>query len=92
MTTYPIEVSPQPRQALHTLGKPTRRRIQHAIDALADQPHPPDAIPLTGTPGRHRLRAGTHQILYAIRENAVLILDIAHTNSPWGQPTEPATP
>ena len=92
MTTYRIEASPRACQALHTLGKPTRRRIQHAIDALADQPHPPDAIPLTGTPGRHRLRAGTHQILYAVRDNAVLILDIAHTNSPWLPPTEPAPP
>ena len=86
MTTHHIEVSQQARQALHSLGKPTRRRIQHAIDTLADQPHPPDAVALLGTPGRHRLRAGNHQVLYAVRDNAVLILDIAHTNSPWHQP------
>lgn len=92
MTTYHIEVSPPARQALLTLAKPTRRRIQHAIDTLADQPHPPDAITLTGAPGTLRLRAGTHQVLYAVRDNAVLILDIAHTNSPWHQPTKPATP
>lgn len=92
MTNYHIKVSQRAHQTLHTLGKPTRRRIQHAIDTLADQPHPPDAITLTGAPGTLRLRAGTHQILYAVRDNAVLILDIAHTNSPWHQPTEPATP
>lgn len=92
MTTYHIEVSPRACQALHALGKPTRRRIQHAIDTLADQPRPPGAIPLTGPPGRHRLRAGTHQVLYAVRDNAVLILDIAHTNSPWRRHSEPAAP
>lgn len=83
MTTYRIAASPTARQALRTLSKPTRRRIQHTIDALADEPNPPDAINLTAAPGRLRLRAGTHQILYAVHDQVVLILDIAHTDSPW---------
>jgi hypothetical protein len=32
-----------------------------------------------------RLRAATHELIYTIREDAILIVDLAHRSSPWQQ-------
>jgi mRNA-degrading endonuclease RelE of RelBE toxin-antitoxin system len=57
------------RQALLDLDKPARRRLQHAIDGLADLAQPTGAVPLAGQPGVLRLRVGGQQVVYAVRDH-----------------------
>ncbi len=78
-----IEVGPAARQALLTLARPTRRRLQYAIDGLAEQPRPQGAVRLPGAPGMVKLRVGTHEMIYTVRDDVILILDILHRDSPW---------
>lgn len=91
MSPYRIEVRPAARQALLNLGKPIRRRVQHAIDSLAEQPRPRGVTELSGAPGTLKLRAGTHELIYTARDNTILIIDIAHRSSPWHNPTPQLT-
>jgi mRNA interferase RelE/StbE len=90
VTTYRIDITRTARQTLHTLTRQTRRRLQHAIDDLAERPHPPGAVELKGAPNTLNLRTGSHQVLYTVlytlRTEVVLILDIADSNAPWRQP------
>lgn len=75
-----IEVRPPARDALLTLTRPTRRRLQHAIDELADQPRPHSAVEMASA---LRVRVDDHQVIYQANPNTVLILDVAHWSSPW---------
>jgi mRNA-degrading endonuclease RelE of RelBE toxin-antitoxin system len=65
-----IQVRPAARDALLHLDKPTRRRLQRAIDGLPGE-RPEAAVPLTGQPGVFRIRVGGHQVLYAETEHKV---------------------
>lgn len=72
-----IHLRPAARDALLSLDKPTRRGLQHAIDALAAGPPPAGAVGLSSPPGAMRVPVGDHQLIYEINENddkEVLIL------------------
>lgn len=75
-----IRVRPAVRDALVRLDKPTRRRIQHAIDGLATRSRPEDVAELRGQPGVLRLRVGDHQLVYTTSEQEGLILLIDYRN------------
>lgn len=94
MSPHRIEVRPTARHALLSLSKPTRRRLQHTVDTLAEQPRPQGATELSGAPSVLKLRVGAHNLLYTARDNTILILDIAHRSSPWHNETHttPDTP
>ena len=83
MSTHRIEVHPAVSQTLLNLTKPTRRRLQHAIDGLAEQPRPQGTTELSGAPGMLRLQTGTHEVIYTISEDVILIVDLALRSSPW---------
>jgi mRNA interferase RelE/StbE len=87
VSPHRIEVRPAARQALLGLSKPTRRRLQHTVDSLAEQPRPQGATELSGAPGVLKLRVGTHELIYTARDNVILIIDIAHRSSPWHNQT-----
>lgn len=73
------QVRPAARDALLQLDKPTRRRLQRAIDSLPTE----EAVPLTGQPGTFRLRVGGHQVLYTeTDQKEVLILLVAQASAP----------
>jgi mRNA interferase RelE/StbE len=83
VTQHRIEVRPAVRQALLALPKPTRRRLQHTIDSLAEQPHPQGVRQLAGPQHALKLNAGSHEVLYAVEADVITILDVAHRISPW---------
>jgi mRNA interferase RelE/StbE len=56
-----------------SLEKPLRRRILTAVDALADDPHPPGCKKLTGQDG-WRIRVGDYRIVYEIHDRVLLVL------------------
>lgn len=75
--TYRIEVSPAAVRQLRKLDPAARRRVQAAIELLAEQPRPSGAKKLVGGEGEWRVRTGDHRIVYEIHDDVLLVLVIA---------------
>jgi mRNA interferase RelE/StbE len=72
--TYRITLSPTAARQLRKLDAPVRRRIQAALELLAEQPRPPSATRLVGGAGEWRVRTGDYRIVYEIEDDHLLIL------------------
>jgi mRNA interferase RelE/StbE len=75
--TYRIEVAPAAVRQLRKLDLPARRRVQAAIELLADQPRPPGAMKLAGGEGEWRVRTGDYRVVYEIRDEVLVVLVVA---------------
>ena len=75
--TYRIDVAPAALRQLRKLDPPARRRMQAAIELLADEPRPPGAKKLTGGDGEWRVRTGDYRIVYEIHDDVLLVLVVA---------------
>lgn len=75
--TYRVTLAPSAVRQLRKLDPPARRRIQAAIELLADNPRPPAATQLVGGAGEWRVRTGDYRIIYDIHEDELLILVLA---------------
>ena len=51
-----------------------RQRIRAKLAALAGNPRPPGVVRLTGLEDAYRLRVGAYRIVYAIRDQELLVL------------------
>ncbi|WP_449407408.1 type II toxin-antitoxin system RelE family toxin [Microbacterium maritypicum] len=78
--TYSVVVAPAAIRQLRKMDAVARRRIQAAIDLLAENPRPPAATRLVNFEGEWRVRVGDYRIVYDIhdRELLVLVLSTAH--------------
>lgn len=72
--TYRVTLSPMAARQLRKLDAGLRRRIQAALELLAEQPRPPSAIRLVGGAGEWRVRTGDYRIVYEIEDDQLLIL------------------
>lgn len=72
--TYRVTLSPMAARQLRKLDAQVRRRIQAALDLLAEQPRPPSATRLVGGAGEWRVRTGDYRIVYEIEDDRLLIL------------------
>jgi mRNA interferase RelE/StbE len=75
--TNAVEITPD---AVRQLRKPTpdaRRRIQAAIELLAETPRPPGAKKLSGSSGDWRVRTGDYRIIHEIQDARLIVLVIA---------------
>jgi mRNA interferase RelE/StbE len=72
--TYRATLSPMAARQLRKLDAPARRRIQAALELLAEQPRPPSATRLVGGAGEWRVRTGDYRIVYEIEDDHLLIL------------------
>jgi len=75
--TYRVEVAPAALRQLRKLDPPARRRVQAAIELLADQPRPSGATKLVGGEGEWRVRTGDYRIVYEVHDNVLLVLVVA---------------
>jgi mRNA interferase RelE/StbE len=75
--TYRVEVAPAALRQLRTLDPPARRRVQAAIELLADQPRPSGATKLVGGEGEWRVRTGGYRIVYEVHDSVLLVLVVA---------------
>lgn len=73
---YRIELTRDALRALAKLDKPVRRRIQGALDKLADDPRPAGLIALRDAPGAFRIRVGDYRIIYTLHDDRLLIVII----------------
>ncbi|GGK76674.1 type II toxin-antitoxin system RelE family toxin [Ornithinimicrobium pekingense] len=75
--TYRVEVAPAAVRQLRKLNPDARRRVQAAVELLADQPRPNAAKKLVGGDGEWRVRTGDYRIIYEIRDDVLLVLVVA---------------
>ena len=75
--TYRVEVAPAAVRQLRKLDTSARRRIQAAIELLADQPRPSGAKKFVGGDGEWRARTGDYRIIYEIHDHVLRVLVIA---------------
>ncbi len=72
-------------QQLRTLDKPLRKALAKWLQTIKHQPRSPNAKKLEGLDHLYRVRDGDYRILYAIRDQNLLVLAIkqrAHTDAP----------
>lgn len=76
MTARPfgVELSPAAVRKLRKLDPAARRRIQAALELLAQDPRPPGAKKLVGGDGEWRVRTGDYRIVYEIHDGVLLVL------------------
>ena len=71
-----ISVSPPAEQQLRTFAKPLRTLLVKRLHALRSSPRPPGVTKLDGLDHLYRIREGDYRIVYAIREQILLVLSI----------------
>jgi mRNA interferase RelE/StbE len=78
--TYSVKIAPTAERQLRKFDPQVRRRVQAAIDLLAQDPRPPKAIQLIGGSGEWRVRTGNYRIIYDIQDDdlIVLVLRLGH--------------
>ena len=74
---YTVSLASQATRQLRKLDAAARRRVQAAIDLLADDPRPPKARQIVGGAGEWRVRTGDYRIVYEIRDNELIVLVVA---------------
>jgi len=84
---YSVSVSPTAARQLRKLDPDIRRRIQAAIELLAENPRPPAATRLVGGAGEWRVRTGDYSVIYEIHDGEllVLVLRMAHRREVYGR-------
>ena len=78
--TYSVLLTLRAERELRKCDPPVRRRIQAAIQLLADNPRPPAATAMVGGSGEWRVRTGDYRISYEISDEVlvVLVLRLGH--------------
>ncbi len=74
---YRVEVAAAAVRQLRKLDLVARRRVEAAIELLADQPRPSGARKLVGGDGQWRVRTGDYRIVYEIHDDVLLVLVVA---------------
>lgn len=75
--TYSIEVAPSVVRQLRKLEPAARRRVQAAVELLAQDPRPPGAKKLVGGDGEWRVRTGDYRIVYEVHDHVLRVLVVA---------------
>ena len=71
-----IFVAPSAEQQLHAFAKPLRKLLVKRLHALRTSPRPPGVTILEGLAHLYRIREGDYRIIYAIRENELIVLAV----------------
>jgi len=72
--SFLVRIAPAAERQLRKFDPPVRRRIQAAIDLLAQDPRPPKAIQLVGGAGEWRVGTGDYRIIYEIHDDELIVL------------------
>lgn len=75
--TYRVQVAPAAVRQLRKLDGSALRRVQAAIELLAEEPRPSGAKKLVGGDGEWRVRTGDYRIVYDINDGVLLVLVVA---------------
>lgn len=75
--SYELRISPAARRQLRKLDAAARRRIQAAVELLAENPRPPAATMLVNSGGAWRVRVGDYRVVYDIYDDRLVVLVLA---------------
>jgi mRNA interferase RelE/StbE len=75
--SYRIDIAPGAQRQLRKLDPQARRRIQAAIELLAEEPRPPAAKMLVNSDGAWRVRVGDYRVIYDIEDDRLVVLVLA---------------
>lgn len=75
--TYRIDFSAAAVRQLRKLDGRARRRVQAAVELLAQEPRPAGAKKLVGGNGEWRVRTGNYRIVYEIDDGVLVVLVLA---------------
>lgn len=77
---YTVRLSAKTGKVLDSLSSEMRRRIIRKLEALEDNPRPHGVEKLAGVDDLYRIRVGTYRIVYAIRDQelVVIVVHIGH--------------
>lgn len=80
MASFEIEWKPSAVRELRKLPKEIVARIVAAVEALAQDPHPPGARKLAGSWHTYRIREGSYRIIYDFNATNIVItiVRVAH--------------
>ena len=76
MGRYRIELKKSVQKDFESIPKKDLQRIISVIEALADDPHPPQSKKFSGRE-QYRLRQGNYRILYSIKDDLLIIFVVA---------------
>jgi len=76
MNEWRIIIDREAEKKLRYLDKPTRQRIIQAIQALAQNPHPPNSRQMVGYEHYYRLRLGDWRVVYRLEADRLFIFII----------------
>jgi mRNA interferase RelE/StbE len=72
--SYRIQIDRRAVKTMASLPLKARRQIAARIDALADDPFPPDAQQIKGQIDIWRIRSGDYRIAYTVERNVLRIV------------------
>jgi mRNA-degrading endonuclease RelE of RelBE toxin-antitoxin system len=71
-----------PRVAIQLARLPRRdaQRLREKLDRIAEEPHASHSgvLPMTGLPGRYRVRQGDWRAIYVIKDGHVIVGTVAN--------------
>ena len=78
--TYRVVLHRKAVAEIRELPTEIKVRVKGAIDALADDPRPPQASKLKGQASAYRLRFGDYRLVYEVHatEVVVYVIGVAH--------------
>jgi mRNA interferase RelE/StbE len=79
MSRYRIEVLPSAVREIKKLPPEGKRRVQAAIELLADDPRPPAAKKLVARP-EWRVRTGDFRVIYRIDDDVLTVVVVSAGN------------
>ena len=71
---YTVLVKKDPERIMRKLPADLRRRIQQAINALADDPRHAGVVAIKGLSSTYRVRVGDWRIIYQVQDNVLIVL------------------
>ena len=74
---YTIQLKPAAIRGLTKLPKDVQRSIRSRIDALANNPFPPDVKKLGGEEKFYRIKIGDYRIIYQVHKKSLFILVVS---------------
>ena len=76
MGKYRVELKKSVQKDFASIPKKDLQRIILVIEALADDPRPPQSNKLSGLE-QYRLRQGNYRILYSIKDDLLIVFVVA---------------
>ena len=71
---YTVDIGTKAAREIRALPRLEQARIMAKIEALADDPRPPNCVKLSGESGLWRIRSGNYRIIYQIQDARLLIV------------------